>query len=261
MSPVSDAPHIDTHAHLDGDSMGRVEDVLERAEKAGVKYVISPATSIESCRNVSGLPDRFAGVFTAAGIHAHDAKDFHPDSLEEIEEHLRHPGNVAVGEVGLDFHYDFSPRDVQVKTLENFLGLAEKTGKPLILHCREAEEELYRMLLPRRGKLSGVIHCFTGSTRWAQAFAELGFFIGFTGIITFGKSDEIRRVVEALPLEQILAETDSPYMAPVPFRGKVNEPSYLPVVAEKIASLKGKTLEETRTALLNNARRCFRLPI
>lgn len=253
--------YIDTHAHLDDEAFSNPAEVIERAEEAGVEYVIAPASNLASARKLQKMADDFPRLFFAAGIHAHEAKAFDEISYLEIKKILDHPKVIAVGEVGLDYHYDFSPRSLQVQVLKRFLELAAQRDLPLILHCREAEEELLAILGEFDRPLRGVVHCYTGEAKWAVRFVEMGFFIGFTGIVTFKKSDRIRQVVQEIPLDRILSETDSPYMAPHPHRGKTNEPAYLPLVADEIARIKGIEPEEMQKILLENAKKCFSLPI
>jgi TatD DNase family protein len=250
---------IDTHAHLDDPSYNEapISEVIKRAHNASVEYIIAPGINLPSSNKVKEISDRFDEVYFSAGIHCHNALEFTKNALWEISNLLDNPKGIAVGEVGLDYHYDFSPRDVQMRVLENFLELAITKNKPMILHCREAEEDLWKMLKAYEGKVNGVIHCYTGSAEYAEKFVSLGFYIGFTGVITFKNSSSIREAVMVVPDDKILTETDSPYMTPIPYRGKRNEPMHIPLIAEKLASIKEKSTEEFYPMLLNNARECF----
>ena len=248
---------IDTHAHLDDESMGNTENLVKQADESGVKYIIAPGVDLDSSLKVRDLADRFPGVYFAAGLHAHDASKFIERDLLQIKKMLTHKKAVAVGEIGLDYHYDFSPRSIQRHVLKRYLDLAVKIGKPVILHCREAEEDLFSILKEYDDKIRGVIHCYTGGVEWAEKFVKIGFYIGFTGVITFKKSESIREVVKTVPSHRLLTETDAPYMTPVPYRGKINQPANVRIVAEKIAEVKGMTLEQMERTFLENASACF----
>lgn len=252
---------IDTHAHLDDETFSgdNLKKALGRAKKEGVNYVIAPSTHPGSAQKLHELSSKFDSLYFASGLHCHQAKDFNEEGLKQVKQLLNSPTCVAIGEVGLDFHYDFSPPELQIDVLKRFLNLAASTDTPLILHCREAEEELFKLLSVYDKKLSGVVHCYTGPYCWAEKFVELGFYVGFTGIITFKKSGQIRETVSKIPINRILSETDSPYMTPVPHRGKKNEPAYVKLIVEEIARIKGASLENTARQLLENASRCFKL--
>ena len=254
---------IDTHAHIDHQSFIEegMENIIGRARSAGVRYVIAPSSDLKSAETLREIAEKFTGVFFAAGLHAHEAKHFYEKDFLALKHMLEHIKAVAVGEVGLDYHYEVSPRSIQKHVLSRFLDLADSLNVPLILHCREAEEDLYWMLSKYNGRLRGVIHCYTGNAAWAKKFLELGFYLGFTGIITFEKSGEIRELAAQTPVDRILIETDSPYLAPHPHRGHRNEPAYVRFVAEKIARIHGKKTEEIAPIFLENAKKCFKLDI
>lgn len=253
--------YIDTHAHIDDDQFDdiSVENVLKNAGDADVKYVIAPGIDLASSLKLKNYADRFAQVFFSAGIHAHEASKFYEKDYFQIKKLIYHTKAVAVGEVGLDYHYDFSPRLMQIHVFKRFVELALKTHKPMIIHCRESEEDMFNILRENPG-VRGVIHCYTGNVEWAKKFVELGFYIGFTGVITFKNSQELRQVVSETPIERILTETDSPYMSPAPYRKvRPNEPRYVTVVADKIAEIKGIEKEEACKIFLENAQKCFDL--
>jgi len=254
--------YIDTHAHIDDKQFQHepVSELIKRAGEKNVNYIIAPAVDTESAAKLMEYSEQFPGVFFAAGIHAHDALRFFEKEYVALKKMLSHPKAVAVGEVGLDYYYDFSPRSMQIHVLGRFVKLALLTDKPLILHCRDAEEDLYDILKKEKGNLRGVIHCFSGNTEWAERFVELGFYLGFTGAVTFKNSEHTREVVKTVPVDRILTETDSPYMTPAPFRKiKPNEPAYIPVIADKIAELKGIGSVEAARVFLDNADQCFNL--
>lgn len=250
---------IDTHAHIDDKSFNeeKPEEIIARAKDADVGIIITPGIDYGSSLNLKGFADLYPEVYFAVGLHAHDAKNFTEKDFISMKKLLAHEKALAVGEVGLDYHYEFTARSLQKHVLKRFLDLAAKISKPLILHCREAEEDLYEMLSQYGGGLRGVIHCYTGNREWAKKFLDLGFYIGFTGIVTFKNSDEIRKVVEETQDDRILSETDSPYMTPAPHRGKRNEPAHLPLIVEAIAKIKGKSVEKMSQLLLSNAEKCF----
>jgi TatD DNase family protein len=254
--------YIDTHAHIDDEQFQHepVEELISRAGEKGVRYIIAPAVGTESAAKLMEYADRIPGVYFAAGIHAHDALKFFEKEYVTIKKMLAHPKAVAVGEIGLDYYYDFSPRSMQIHVLERFVKLASLLDKPVILHCRQAEEDLYNILKSANGKLRGVVHCFSGNEEWAKRFLDLGLYLGFTGAVTFKNSEQTRQVVETIPIDRILTETDSPWMTPAPFRKiKPNEPAYVGVVADKIAEIKGVDKEKAAEIFLDNADRCFNL--
>ncbi len=253
--------YIDTHAHLDPKSCPDAGAAIEEARRAGVRWIVVPGIDPETSRQGAQLAEKHPGVCFAPGIHCHEASRFSEDDLPEISSLLCHPKAVALGEVGLDYHYDFTPPPVQRELLNAQMDLARKTGKPLILHCRKAEEDLWRMIKSYQGKLRGVVHCYTGTPYWATKFVEEGFHIGFTGIITFRKAGEIREALKAVPQDRILTETDSPYMTPVPHRGKKNSPALLPLIAEEAARIKRSTIQKMAPVFLRNASECFNLDL
>lgn len=252
--------YIDTHAHINDEAYNNEppEELLKRAEKDGVKYVIAPGVDLESSQELKDYSEKFPGVFFAAGIHAHDASKFYERDYVIIKHLLDHPKAVAVGEIGLDYHYNFSPKVLQKHVLNRFLKLAINIDKPVIIHCRKAEEDLYSMLRKMPNIPRGVIHCYTGGIDWAKKFLDMGFYLGFTGIITFKKSEEIRNVVRNTPIDRILTETDSPYMTPSPNRKiRPNEPRFVTFIADKIAEIKGMKKEEALPVFIKNAEKCF----
>jgi len=251
--------YIDTHAHINDEAYSEpVENILKRARQKDVRYIIAPGIDLESSRKLKDYSKKFSGVFFASGIHAHEASKFCEKDFVFIKHLLENPKAVAIGEIGIDYHYDFSPRSLQKHVLERFLKLAVKINKPVILHCREAEEDLYSMLKEMPEIPRGVIHCYTGNLYWAKKFLDMGFYLGFTGIITFKKSEDLRDVVRNTPINKILTETDSPYMTPAPHRKvRPNEPQYVTFITDKIAEIKGLDKEEALPVFINNAEECF----
>jgi len=253
---------IDSHAHLDHeDFAGEVPAVLERAAGAGVDRIICVASTLASTRACIALAEQYPQLFATAGIHPHDAARAGDSDLTEVEELAAHPRVVAIGETGLDYHYDFSPRPIQRDYLARAVELALRVGKPLVVHVREAHqdaEEILGRFSSARGQ--GVIHCYTGDRAQAERYLELGFHLSFSGIVTFPKSREIQEAAAAVPRDRLLVETDAPYLAPVPHRGQRNEPALVLKTAEYLARLRGCTIEEMLALTAENARTLFSLP-
>jgi TatD DNase family protein len=254
---------IDSHAHIQGkEYAGEAAAVIERARAAGVEQIIVVGGAGEMSSNVDAvvLADAFANIYATVGMHPHDAKDVGPNEIEKLKELSRSPKVIAVGETGLDYYYNHSPRDVQRRVFAQFIHMARETELPIVVHERDAASDGAELLRSEgEGKLRGVIHCFTGNYEAARAYLDLGFYISFTGIITFKNAGALRDVVRRLPLERMLVETDSPYLTPVPHRGKRNEPAYVRLVAETVASIKGLTLQEVARVTTDNTRQLFRI--
>lgn len=249
----------DSHAHLDfSDFDGDREKVLERATQAGLKLIINVGFDLETSQKSIALAEKYPFVYAAAGIHPHDAAKAPEDFLQRIEEMASHPKVVALGEMGLDFYRDCSPRPVQKDVFRGQLRLARKLNLPVIIHDRDAHEEVMQILeeegLPAKG---GVMHCFSGNLELARKAVAKGLYISFAGPVTYAKNSTLCQVAVELPLERILLETDAPFLTPVPLRGRRNEPAYVSFVAEKVASLRGATGEKIGRATLENALRLF----
>ncbi len=259
---------IDTHCHL---NFGSYDDdrgaVLKRAHEVGVRRIIIPAIDLPSCREALDLAARHAGIYAAIGIHPNSSGDFTLAWLDELRGFARHARVRAIGEIGLDYHWDKSPRDRQRRALEAQLDLAAQLELPVILHNREAGTDLMAILeawaptapASLRDRL-GVLHSFSASANVARRAIELGFFIGFTGPITFKKASDLRTLAASLPRERLVIETDGPFLAPQPVRGKRNEPAYLPYINAKLAELHGCSAAEMAKQTSANARRLFGLP-
>jgi TatD DNase family protein len=254
---------IDSHAHIQGkEYAGETAAVIERAQAAGVEQIIvvGGAGDMSSNTDAVALADSFENIYATVGMHPHDAKDVGSDELQKLKDLALHPKVIAVGETGLDYYYDHSPRDVQRRVFAQFIHMARETELPIVVHERDAASEGAELLRSEgEGKLRGVIHCFTGNYEAARAYLDLGFYISFTGIITFKNAEALRDVVRRVPLERILVETDSPYLTPVPHRGKRNEPAYVRLVAATLADIKGATLDEVARVTTQNARQLFRI--
>lgn len=257
-------PVFDSHCHLDAKAFDEDRDaVVARAAAAGVIGVVLPATDRDSSDKIVTLLDTLTALeaYGAVGVHPHEAASFSDEVMAHIEGLTRHPRVVAVGETGLDYYYDFSPREAQQASLRAHVRLARTQGLPLVLHCRDAEADLLSILdAEGAAQCGGVVHCFTGTAETAQRLLGMGFYLGFTGIITFRTADALREVVKMTPLSRILVETDSPYLAPIPYRGKRNEPAYVAKVAEVVGQLHGTSAAEAAASAADNTRRCLRLP-
>ncbi len=254
---------IDSHAHIQGkEYAGEAEAVISRAHAAGIEKIIAVggAGDMSSNTEAIALAESFANVYATVGMHPHDAKDVGADEMEKLKALCTHPKVIAVGETGLDYYYDHSPRDVQRHVFAQFIHMASETGLPIVVHERDAAGDATELLRGEgAGKLRGVIHCFTGNYDAACAYLDLGFYISFTGIITFKNADPLREVVRKVPLERMLIETDSPYLTPVPHRGKRNEPLYVRFVAETIAKVKELAVEEVARVTTENVKHLFRI--
>lgn len=252
---------VDSHAHIQGSEFAAdVAHVIQRAQEVGVEKIVVVGGSGDLSSNQAALElaNFSPGLFATVGMHPHDAKAVSEEDIERLKVLARNPKVVAVGETGLDFYYDHSPREIQIELFCRFIHMARQAGLPIVVHNREAQREVAE-LIRNEGKreLRGVIHCFTGDYDAAREFLDLGFYLSFTGIITFKNADSLRDVVRKLPLDRILVETDSPYLAPVPHRGKRNEPAFVRFVAETVARVRGVALEEVAHATSLNAQRLF----
>lgn len=258
---------MDTHCHLNFDAYENdLGDILQRARDANVERVIIPAVDIESARASLELAQRHASIFFAAGIHPNSTAEFTPDNLPSIRELAANEQCVAIGEIGLDYYWDKSPKEQQKRAIVAQLELAKELELPVIIHNREASEDVMDILedwardLPDSlATRPGVLHSFSASIEIAHRALESGFYLGFTGPITFKKADDLRRIASQVPLDRILVETDGPFLTPVPYRGKRNEPAYIPYIAERLASLHNITPEQMAEHTTNNAEKLFAL--
>lgn len=256
---------IDTHCHLDyHDFETDRAEVIARATEQGVTRIIIPATDAQSGAASQKLAEIYPGIYFAAGIHPNSTAGYTPDQLGPIETLAKHPRCVAIGEIGLDYYRDSSPKADQHQALKDHLDLAARLGKPVILHNRESSDDLLAILeqwvkgLPESLRSRpGVLHSFSGSMEAAQKGLALGFYLGFTGPITFKNAEETRRIAAMVPLDRLLVETDAPFLAPQPHRGKRNEPGYVRLVAERIAALRNLSDAEFFAQTTRNAERLF----
>jgi TatD DNase family protein len=256
---------IDSHCHLNYDYAPKsTEDLINEARAQGVSTLITIGVDPGSLTTVQSISEKFENVYHTMGYHPHDSIDIKDEDLVALEKAAQHPKCRAVGEIGLDYHYDHSPRDVQQKRLQDQLEIALRTKQPVIIHSREGEEDLLRALTAyaarvEPGAVPGVIHCFTGTREFGRACLALGFYISFSGILTFKNAEDLRECAREFPLDRILVETDSPYLAPIPYRGKKCEPSMVRLTAMKLAEVKGISLEEVARVTTANSKRFFRI--
>ncbi len=251
---------VDSHCHLEfPDFAPEIDAVIARAREAGVGTLLSIGTKLESFPRVREIAARFDNVWCSVGIHPHEA-DVEPIASAAPLIALTHdPKVVGIGETGLDYFYQHSPRAAQAANFRAHIDAARQTGLPLIVHTRDADDDTISILREEtaKGAFTGVLHCFTGTKRLAEAALDLGFYISASGILTFKKSEELRAIFKTVPLERLLVETDAPYLAPVPYRGKRNEPAFVAHTAAALAAVKGVTAEELAEATTNNFFRLF----
>src|SRR5258705_10010979 len=257
---------VDSHAHIDGAEFdGDREDVIQRARDAGVSTILNIGTGDPhsgALERAVELAEQNASVYSAIGTHPHDARLFDHAAEQLILKLVTQSSRIiAWGEIGLDFHYDNSPRDVQMKVFQRQLQLAGEANLPVIIHTREAEAETIEILKSHDvgGSPPGIMHCFSGSSWLAQQAIDLGFYLSFSGIVTFKKAEELRTIAKQAPLDSLLIETDCPFLAPVPYRGKRNEPAYVVEVARCLADLHGKTVAEMGQITSKNFARLFKV--
>ncbi len=248
---------VDSHCHLDDEQFAAdLESVLERARAAGVECMLAVGTGAGPPDLEAGIrmADAHAGFYATVGVHPHDAAKAAPATFDRLRALLRHPKVVAVGEVGLDYHYDFSPREVQREVFAEQLRLAAEAARPGVIHTREAWEDTLRLLLPAAAH-GGIMHCFTGGPEEARQALDLGFHLAFGGVLTFPKAEKVRDAARLVPDDRLLVETDAPYLAPVPHRGRRNEPAFLIETVRRLAEVRGVTTEAIAAATTRNFER------
>jgi TatD DNase family protein len=252
---------VDSHCHLDfPDLTADLDAVLARARAAGVGRMVTISTRVKNQDQVLAVADKYPDVYCSVGTHPHNAHEEHDISVADLVARTRHPKVVALGEAGLDYHYDFSPRAAQEEGFRRHIAAARDTALPLVIHSREADADTARILEQEtgRGAFPAVLHCFTGGRELAERAIALGLFISFTGIVTFKKSDALRAIAASLPADRFLVETDAPYLAPGPYRGKRNEPAYVVETAKVLAAVRGVSFEELARQTTDNFFRLFR---
>lgn len=252
---------IDSHAHLDDERFDEDRDqVIKALEEAGIGIIINPGADLNSSIKAVSLAEKYENIYAAVGVHPHSASEMDEATMDMLRAFANRDKVVAIGEIGLDYYYDNSPRDVQRKWFREQLNLAKEVGLPVIIHSREASSDTFEIIKEAQdGRLTGVMHCYSGSVDLAMEYIKLGFYISLAGPVTFKNAKKPKEVAKAIPLDKLLIETDSPYMAPEPYRGKRNDPRYVRYVAEAIAQIKGISFEEVARKTSENAKRLFRI--
>jgi TatD DNase family protein len=251
---------VDSHCHLDfKDFEGELDDVVARAGAAGVGTMVSISTHLSKFEGVKAVAERFDNVWCSVGVHPHQAGEEGVDSPDRLVELAQHPRVVGIGESGLDYYYDNSPRDRQQISFRAHIEAARETGLPLIVHARDADEDAADIMRDEmeKGAYTAVMHCFSSGRGLAEAALEMGMYISFSGILTFKNAQELRNIARDVPEDRILVETDSPFLAPIPNRGKRNEPSFVAHTAEVLAEVRGMDLNALETATTDNFFRLF----
>lgn len=250
---------FDTHVHLNDDQFNDdLEEVIERAKEAGVEHMVVVGFNRGTIERALQIADEYDFIYASVGWHPVDAIDMKEEDLVWLEEQARRPKVVAFGEIGLDYHWDKSPKNIQQKVFRKQIRLAKKLHLPLIIHNREATEDIVKILKEEDAReVGGIMHCFSGSAEVAKECLALNFYISLGGPVTFKNAKKPKKVAEEIPLDRLLIETDCPYLAPHPYRGKRNEPAYVKLVAEQIAELKGISYEEAARVTTENARKLF----
>ncbi|WP_020561087.1 TatD family hydrolase [Thiofilum flexile] len=257
--PVFDYPIIETHCHLDYLEGDVLEAALQAAQAVKVERIITIGVSPDNLAKVLDLAQRYPQVWGTQGIHPHDAKEYTAEVEQQIRTNAQHAKILAIGEIGLDYHYDYSDRTKQREAFESQLQIAIDLNLPVVIHTREADEDTAAILknfIPQMKK-RGVIHSFTSGKALAEYCLSEGFCLGFNGISTFKPADNVREIIALTPQDKILFETDAPYLTPVPYRGQTNEPKYLPFIVEKVAAVKGIAIDELLPQVWKNSIEVF----
>ncbi len=251
--------YFDSHAHYDDERFDEDrESLIQGLREKGVDFIVNAAADMKSCHTSLALAEKYPFIYSSIGVHPHDVKDLTDADIEEMKQLAAHQKVVAIGEIGLDYYYDNSPREDQRKWFKVQLELAKELDLPVIIHSREASQETFDIIV-ESGVKEGVIHCFSGSYELAKEYVKRGFYIGVGGSLTFKNAKKTVEVVEGIGLEHILIETDCPYLTPVPHRGERNDSSYLKFVVEKIAQIKGISMDEVAKVSTENAKKLFRI--
>ena len=251
---------VDSHCHLDfPDFADELDAVVARARAAGIARMVTISTRVARHADVLAIAERFPDVYCSIGTHPHNAKEETDVTVADLVARTKHAKVVAIGEAGLDYHYDNSPRSAQEQGFRRHIAAARETGLPLVIHTRDADADSAKMLTDesKQGAFPAVLHCFTGGRELAFTGIDLGLYVSFTGILTFKKSDDLRAIAAALPADRILVETDSPYLAPGRYRGKRCEPAYVVETAKVLAEVRGTTLDEISRQTTENFFRLF----
>ena len=242
---------IDTHCHLyDKKIINNLEKIVKNAHDNNISKMICIGDNVQTSQQSVAIANKYEQIYASVGVHPHEAKDTPALYLDIIKKNMSHKKVVAIGEIGLDYHYNFSDPKIQKKVFREQLELAKESDVPVVVHCREADQDLYDVILASKHS-KGVIHCFASDVLFARKIIDLGYYISFTGMVTFIESLEL--VVKEINIKNLLVETDAPYLAPIPYRGKVNQPAYVKEVAAKIAELKNLSIQEVDDITTKNA--------
>jgi TatD DNase family protein len=255
---------VDSHCHLDfPDFAPELDDVVARAVAAGVGTMVTISTHVRRFDRIRAIAERYPEVWCTVGTHPHHAAEEPDVGVGELLRLAEHPRCIGIGEAGLDYHYDRSPRDVAERVFRTHIAAARESGLPLVIHARDADEDMIRILRDEAGQgpFKAVLHCFSSGADLARAGLELGFLVSFSGILTFKRSDELRAIAAEVPLDRLLVETDAPYLAPQPWRGKRNEPAYVDHTASVLADVKGVSKERMKELTTENFFRYFEKPV
>ena len=253
-------PIVDSHCHLDFDVLqDDIDGVIARAANAGVHLMVTISTLVANFEKLQTIVEAHDNVFCTIGTHPHNAKDETGVTPEQLIEIAAHPKVIGIGEAGLDFHYNKSPHDVQEQVFRNHISAARETGLPLVIHSREAEDDTLRIMSDEmsKGAFKPLLHCFSSNSYLAEEALKMGAYVSFSGILTFNSAKEIRASAEAVPMDRLLVETDAPYLSPVPYRGKPNQPAYTVKTLEVLAQVKGVSVEDMARATSDNFFRLF----
>lgn len=250
---------IDSHAHLDFDRFNNDrDDVIKRALDNGIEIIINIGSSIASSHRTLNLSLNHDMIYAVVGVHPHQAVDLNQKTLKVLKDLAKADKVVAIGEIGLDYHYDNSPRDVQRDAFRKQLQLAKEINLPVVVHSRDSDQDMVKILIEEKMENHNIVlHSYTGGNEMTQSISEMGFYFGVGGIVTFDSAQELKKIVQRIPLSKLLLETDAPYLAPSPYRGKRNEPMYVKEVAKYVASLKNTTFEKVAEVTTQNTKRFF----
>lgn len=251
---------IDSHAHLDDEAFDDDrQEIIASLYDDGVAFVINPASDLASSKRAVELAKKYKNIYAAVGVHPHEIEELTEEEIDELKLLCKEKKVKAIGEIGLDYFYDNSPRDLQKKGFERQIELAEELGLPIIIHSRDAIQDTYDILKKYEGRVFGVLHCYSSSVEMAKEFIKLGYYISLGGPVTFKKSQEPKRVAKLVDLDRLLVETDSPYLSPEPLRGKRNQPKNTLITARLIAQLRGISEEELFEKTRENTKRLFKI--
>lgn len=252
---------IDSHAHLDDQKFDRDRDIIiKNLKNNGIELVINIGADLQTSIASVSLAEKYENIYAAVGVHPHSASEVDDSTIEILKSFANRKKVVAIGEIGLDYYYDNSPRDLQRKWFKEQVNLAKQVDLPVVIHTREAAQETFDILKEAQdGSLRGVLHCYSGSVEMATEYIKLGFYISFAGPVTFKNARSIREVAKSVPLDRLLVETDCPYLTPEPNRGKRNEPIFVKYTAGTIADIRGITYEELAKVTNRNTRELFKI--